>query len=114
MKVTARGVGTLLLGTIVGASLCGFAAYLLLRHTDIDPNISLCLLAAVIHLGIGMRLRVYKPANKPIASLAHLSLEERLKRLRLASWICFGIAGWAVAGAIVFAWLDHAGYGASK
>jgi hypothetical protein len=71
-------------------------------------NVSLCLLAAIAFSLQGIWLRNFKVANKPPASRSHLSLQERQKRIRVASWISFGIACWAVAGAIIFAWLKKA------
>jgi hypothetical protein len=54
-----------------------------------------------------MTLRNFKVRSKPPASRSHLSLEERQQRIRVGSWIAFGLGCFLVFGAILIAWLAH-------
>lgn len=80
--------------------------YCLLTDSWNTPII-LCGLGAISWFGMTFWLRSYKVRDKPPASRAHLSLEERQRRIRTVSWIAFGTACVFAIGAILFAWLQH-------
>ena len=80
--------------------------YCVLTRTTTTP-ILLCVLGAISWLGMSLWLRSYKVQSKPPVYRAHLSLEERQQRIRIGSWIAFGLACVLAIGAILIAWLQH-------
>jgi hypothetical protein len=90
--------------------------YVFIRHGDVQifnikmgsPAI-LCVLGAISWLVMGLWARSLKVG--PPTSRAHLSVEQRQKRIRLASWILLGGAFFFVIAAILFAWLQQTGAG---
>jgi hypothetical protein len=69
--------------------------------------IVLFLIGAASMFWTTITLRNFKVRNKPPASRAHLSLEERKQKFRMASWFAFGLGCFFVFGAILIAWLAH-------
>jgi hypothetical protein len=67
----------------------------------------LCVIAAFSHFWLWAKLRKFKVRTIPPASRAHLSIEERQQKVRVASWIALGIAWWFVVGSIVLLWLEN-------
>lgn len=71
--------------------------YVFIRHGEVQifnmkigsPAI-LCVLGAISWFVMGLWARSLKVGSKPPASSAHLSVEQRQKRIRMASWILFG------------------------
>jgi hypothetical protein len=68
-----------------------------------------CLVGAISTFWVTIKLRSFKVGNKPPTSRSHLSLEERQRKIRIASWISFGMACVFVVGAILLEWLEHIG-----
>jgi hypothetical protein len=68
-----------------------------------------CLVGAVLSFWATAQLRNFKVRNKPPASRAHLSLQERQHKIQIASWISSGMTCLFVVGAILIAWLEHIG-----
>lgn len=88
--------------------------YVFMRHGDVQifnmkmgSPVILCALGAISWFGMSLWLRSLKVRSKPAASHAHLSLEQRQHRIRMASWIAFGGAWFFVIGAILLAWLQQ-------
>jgi hypothetical protein len=88
--------------------------YGFMRHGDVQilnmkmgPPVILCVLGAISWFWMSLWLRSFKVRSKPPASRAHLSLEQRQQRIRMASWIAFGGACFLVIGAILLAWLQQ-------
>jgi hypothetical protein len=71
----------------------------------------LCVLGAISWFVMGLWARSLKVGSKPPASRVHLSVEQREKRIRMASWILLGGAFFFVIAAILFAWLQQTGAG---
>lgn len=51
---------------------------------------SLCVIAAFSHFWLWAKLRKFKVRTTPPASRAHLSIEEKQQKIRVASWIALG------------------------
>jgi hypothetical protein len=81
--------------------------YCVLVPTTTTPII-LCVFGAISWLGMALWLRDYKVRSKSTASRAHLSMEERQRRIRTGSWIALGMACVFAIGAVLIAWLPHA------
>jgi hypothetical protein len=90
--------------------------YVFVRNGDVQifnmkmgsPAI-LCVLGAISWFVMGLWLRSLKVGSKPPASRAHLSVEQRQQRIRVASWILFGGAFFFVIAAILFVWIEQTG-----
>jgi hypothetical protein len=90
--------------------------YVFIRHGHVQifnmkmgsPSI-LCVLGAISWFVMGLWTRSLKVGSKPPASRAHLSVEQRQKRIRMASWILLGGAFFFAIAAILFAWLQQTG-----
>jgi hypothetical protein len=54
-----------------------------------------------------VKLRHFKVSEKPPASRAHLSLEERQRKVEIAGWITFAGGCVMLVGAIVLLWLEN-------
>jgi hypothetical protein len=74
----------------------------------VNFSVVLCLLGAISSSWVTVKLRNFKVREQPPSSRAHLSVEERQRKIRVASWISFGMACVFVVGAILIAWLDRA------
>jgi hypothetical protein len=57
-----------------------------------------CLIGAVVWFLFAFWLRSFKVREKPPASRAGLSLEERQKKIKIAMWIAFAL-GWFMLAA---------------
>jgi hypothetical protein len=69
----------------------------------------LYVLGAISWFWLSLWLRNFKVRSKPPASRAHLSLHDRQQRIRVASWIAFGMACVFLVGSILIAWLQQTG-----
>jgi len=54
----------------------------------INANALVMIVGAIAFFLFAVRLRNFKISAEPPKSLAHLSLEKRRQRMRLASWLC--------------------------
>jgi hypothetical protein len=54
-----------------------------------------------------LELRSFKVSEKPPASRAHLSREERQRKIVTARWISFGGGWFMLVAAFVLAWLGN-------
>jgi len=66
------------------------------------------LLGGVYSLYVASRLRKFKASDSPPASRAHLSLEERQRKMRTASMLAVLTGLLLIVGAGLFAWLETA------
>ncbi len=87
--------------------------YGFMRHRDaqflnmkMSSRVILCVLGAIAWFWTSLWVRNIKVRSKPPASTAHLSLEQRQQRIRMASWIAFGLGCFFVVGAVILAWLQ--------
>jgi len=64
-------------------------------------------IGAIIFFVYTVKLRHFKVSEKPPASRAHLSREERQRKIVIASWISFASGCVMLVGAIVLAWLGN-------
>ena len=88
--------------------------YAFMRHGDVQIlkvkvtfPVIVCVLGAISWFWMSVWLRSFKVRDKPPASRAHLSLEERQQRIQMAAWIAFGGACAFVIGAVLLAWLQQ-------
>jgi hypothetical protein len=65
-------------------------------------------LGGVYSLYVAWRLGKFKVSDRPPASRAHLSLEERQRKMRTASMLAVLTGLGLIAGAGLFAWLERA------
>jgi hypothetical protein len=65
------------------------------------------LVGAIIHFAYTVKLRRFKVSEKPPASRAHLSVEQRQQKIVIGSWISFAIGCVFLVAAIVFTWLEN-------
>lgn len=89
----------------------GFMSHgdVLILNMKMSFPIILCVFGAISWFWLSLWLRNFKVRSKPPASRAHLSLQDRQQRIRVASWIAFGGACFFVIGAILLAWLQQNG-----
>jgi hypothetical protein len=66
------------------------------------------LLGGIYSLYFASRLREVKVQDRPPASRAHLSIEERQKKMRTASVVAFLMGLGLIAFAFIFAWMERA------
>ena len=66
-----------------------------------------CIVGAIADFVVWAWLRSFKVRDKPPASLAHLSREERQRRVTIASRIAFGSAWLFLAAAGLLWWLGN-------
>jgi hypothetical protein len=66
------------------------------------------LLGGVYTLYVSSRLRKFKVSDRPPASRAHLSIEARQRKMRLASMLGVLTGIGLIVGAGLFAWLERA------
>jgi uncharacterized membrane protein YhdT len=90
---------------LLGLLLYSVAGYLLLRYSEMDFRVVLCLLGGISSSWVGVLLRNFKVRQEPPASRAHLSMKERQQKIRVASWITFGMTFLYTVAVVVFAWL---------
>ncbi len=68
-----------------------------------------CLLGGLYSLYFALKLRKFKVPDQPPKSRAHLSKEEREKKMQLASWLCLFIGLLMIATAAYFYWSNISG-----
>jgi hypothetical protein len=69
--------------------------------------VALCLIAAIGSFSFAFRMRLFKVSEKPPASSAGLSMEQRQRRIRVANWMFFGLGWFWVFAALFLAWLHN-------
>ena len=69
--------------------------------------IVVCIVGAIADLAVWMWLRSFKARDKAPASLAHLTREERQRRITIVGWIMFGSAWLFLSGAVLLWWLGN-------
>ena len=69
--------------------------------------IAVCLIGAVADFALWAKLRHFRVAEKPPASRAGLSLEERQRKITIGRRILFSSACFMLAGALFLAWLAN-------
>ena len=69
--------------------------------------IIVCVIGAIANSALWVKLRNFKVREKPPASRAHLSIEERQRKITIARGIVFGSAWFMLAGALLLAWLGR-------
>jgi hypothetical protein len=67
----------------------------------------ICIVGGLYSLYVASKLRKFKVPDTPPKSRAHLSLEERQRKIQIGTWLC--IAGGVVmlAGAGLLLWLEN-------
>jgi hypothetical protein len=63
------------------------------------------LVGAIGSFSLAAKLRHFKLREKPPASRAHLSMDERQRTFRIGRWILFANGWLMLAGALILAWL---------
>jgi hypothetical protein len=66
-----------------------------------------CFVGAIANFALWARLRHFKVREKPPASRAGLSLEERQRKITIGRRIVFGSACFLLAGSFLLAWLGN-------
>ena len=66
-----------------------------------------CFIGAVSWFWLTGKLRRFKVSEKPPASRAHLSREERQRKVVVGSWIAFAGACIFLVGGFVLFWLEN-------
>jgi hypothetical protein len=61
----------------------------------------ICFAGSIVFFAFAIRMRRFRVPEKPPASRAHLSLEERQKKIKIASWLSFAM-GLLMLGAALF------------
>lgn len=72
-----------------------------------DFPIILSLIGGIGSFSFAFRMRRFKVSGKPPASQAGFSVEERQRRIRVVSWMFFGLGWFWVAAALFLAWLHN-------
>ena len=67
----------------------------------------ICFLGAIPFFTVATRLRRFRVPAKPPTNRAHLSIDDRQRRIRIASWISFASGCVMLAGALLLARLGH-------
>jgi hypothetical protein len=65
------------------------------------------LIGAIAFFNFAVKLRHFKVREKPPASGARVSLEERQRKVQIGRWICFAAGWFMLAGAFLLAWLAN-------
>jgi hypothetical protein len=65
----------------------------------------ICLVGSVPFFVSGVKLRHFKVPEKPPASRAGLTIEQRQQKIQFASWLSFALSGFMLFGAILLSWL---------
>jgi len=66
-----------------------------------------CLVGGAANLYVGLWLRKFKVSEIPPKSRAHLSREDRQRKITIARRIAYGMAVFMLAGAVLIAWLSN-------
>jgi len=74
---------------------------------NIQWPVVVLLLGGLYTLYFSRRLRKFNLSDRPPASRAHLSLEERQRKMRMASNICAVTGVGMIAGEIFLVWFEH-------
>jgi hypothetical protein len=59
------------------------------------------LIGAIAFFNFAVKLRHFKVQEKPPASRAHVSLEERQRKVQIERWTCFAAGWFRLAGAFL-------------
>jgi hypothetical protein len=70
-------------------------------------SVIICLIGSVQCFLVAARFRRFKVTEKAPASRAHLSVEQRQKKIRIASKLSLACGCLMLAGAIYLTWLSH-------
>jgi hypothetical protein len=81
----------------------------LILNMKMSFPVILCALGAIPWFWLSLWLRNFKVRTNPPAARAHLSLQDRQQKIRIGSWIAFGMACVFLVGSIVIAWLQQTG-----
>ncbi len=73
------------------------------NETTMKFPVILCVVGAAASFWANIWLRKFKVREKPPASRSHLSLKERQEKIRIGSWIAFGMGCVFVIGAVILA-----------
>ena len=65
------------------------------------------LIGAIASFSLAVKLGHFKVRQKPPASRAHLSPEERQRKVTIGRWILFANGWLMLAGAVLLAWLAN-------
>ena len=87
---------------------CG-ARKLRKEHTSLSDNFPTIISAigAIGCFSFALRMRHFKISEKPPASRAGLTRAERQRRIRMVSWMSFGLGCFWLAAGLFFLWLGH-------
>jgi len=66
-----------------------------------------CIVGAFVDFVIWLRLRNFRVREKAPASRAGLSIEERQRKVTVATWIIFGLGWIMLVGAVILVWLGN-------
>ena len=69
--------------------------------------VTVSFIGAVSWFWMTAKLRRFKVPEKPPASRAHLSQEERQRKVVIGSWIAFAVACVFLLGGFVLLWLEN-------
>ena len=64
-------------------------------------------IGAIVFFAFAAKLRHFKVSERPPSSRAGLSVEERQRKIRVATWISFVSGCLMLAGALLIAWLAN-------
>ena len=68
--------------------------------------VAILFIGAILFFIFAFRLPRFKVPERSPASRAHLSVEQRQQKIKLASWLCVGSDCFMLAGAAVLLWLQ--------
>jgi hypothetical protein len=71
-----------------------------------DVPVILCLMGSIANLWLWLWLREFRVRERPPASRAKLSVEERQRKVTVAKWIIFASIWFYLAAAVFLAWLQ--------
>ena len=66
-----------------------------------------CIVGAFVDFVVWLRFRDFKVRQKPSASRVGLSIEERQRKVTIATWIIFCLGWFMLAGALILVWLGN-------
>jgi hypothetical protein len=73
----------------------------------IQLPVVICVVGGIYSLYFASKLRKLRLSDHPPKSRAHLSLEERQRKIRMAAWLCVVCGFGMIAGAVVLFWLEN-------
>ena len=78
-----------------------------MRHVVTRSPVIVSFIGAVSWFWLTGKLRRFKVSEKPPASRAHLSQEERQRKVVIGSWITFVVACLFLFGGFMLLWLEN-------